>query len=64
MSLSQTEFLAKLQTEAEFQKKLSKTRLLPRQVDAVSAFVGTHVWQVVLSLSLLSAFLLEVIEKV
>ena len=64
MSLSQAEFLDKLQKEAEFQKKLSQSRLLPKQVDVVTAFIGTHVWQTLLFLSIVTALILEVIEKV
>jgi len=64
MSKTQSEFLAQLQKEATFQKKLSEHRILPKQTDSVTAFIGMHVWQVLLILAVITAVLLEVIEKV
>lgn len=57
------EFLQKLQAEAVFQKKLHDYRLLPKKVDSITSFIGTHSWQVILVLSVLTAVVLEVIEK-
>ncbi|MCA9368844.1 MAG: hypothetical protein H6773_04570 [Pseudomonadales bacterium] len=56
-------FLEKLQKEAAFQGELYSTRLLPKKADAVTAYIGTHVWQVIGSLALITALLLEIIEK-
>ena len=56
-------FLEKLQKEAQFQGELHSQRLLPKRADVITAFVGTHVWQVVGTLALLTASVLEIIEK-
>lgn len=57
-------FLSKLQAEAAFQQKLSEHRLLPVQVDGITAFIGTHAWQTVLFLALFTAMVLEFLEKI
>lgn len=58
------EFLQKLQSEARFQKKLHDHRILPKKIDSITSFIGTHPWQVLLVLSIITASILEIIEKI
>ena len=54
------EFLLLLEQEAALQAKLETRKLLPSQLDDVTAFIGRHTWQVLLVCSGLTALLMEV----
>lgn len=53
------DFILLLEKEAALQAKLEKKKLLPSQLDDVTAFIGRHTWQVLLVCSGLTALLLE-----
>lgn len=59
--MSQANFLAKLQQEAEIQAQLQSHRLLPTQLDGLTSFIGRYSWQVILVLSGLSALVLGIV---
>lgn len=61
-SRSTADFLAFLETEADFQAKLHQNRVLPRGLDAVSALIGKYPWQILLISSGISAVLFEGIK--
>lgn len=52
-------FLQLLEKEAALQAKLETKKLLPSQLDEVTAFIGRHTWQVLLASSGLTALFLE-----
>ncbi|PIY80953.1 MAG: hypothetical protein COY80_00075 [Candidatus Pacebacteria bacterium CG_4_10_14_0_8_um_filter_42_14] len=54
-------FLKKLEEEAALQAKLSTTRIFPRELDALTSFIGRNSWQFVLVLSGLTALLIELL---
>lgn len=61
-SVQDLEFITKLQQEAQLQAKLEKTRFLPQELDALTAFVGRHPWQVILVVSGATSLLLEFLK--
>jgi hypothetical protein len=61
--MNKQEFIAKLQEEAAFQAQLAEHRLLPKKIDMLTAFIGTHPWQTLVLLSIMTAVFLEVLEK-
>lgn len=56
----QSDFLAKLQEEAALQAKLEHHRLLPPQLDFITSFIGRYPWQVLLTLSGITALVIEI----
>lgn len=54
-----SDFLQKLQKEAEQQKVLHETRLLPQSLDFLTSFIGNNSLLVLFSLSLVSALFLQ-----
>jgi hypothetical protein len=54
-------FLDQLQLQAKKQAKLHETRLLPRQLDSITSFVGNYPWQVLLALSGITALVIELL---
>ncbi len=50
-----TDFLDRLQTEADLQARLHQQRFIPARLDALTSFIGRYPWQVVLLLSGLTA---------
>ncbi|MDA1080005.1 MAG: hypothetical protein O2840_04945 [bacterium] len=56
---SPSEFLQLLEQEAALQAKLEAKKLLPSQLDEVTAFIGRHTWQVLLIASGVTALFLE-----
>ncbi len=61
-SAQTTQFLKRLEREAQIQAQLSSHRLLPRQLDELSAFVATHVWQVSLFAAVVTAMAVELLR--
>lgn len=57
---TQEQFLQQLQDQAQRQAKLNTQRVLPKQFDAVTSFIGNFPWQTILFLSLLTSILLEI----
>lgn len=55
-------FLHQLQHLAAKQAVLNEKRFLPKQLDIVSALVGNYPWQVLIIVSGLTAFLLEIVK--
>jgi hypothetical protein len=58
------DFLAQLQDQARLQANLNTTRILPRQADVLTAFIGNHPWQTLVMLSTISTILMVVSGKV
>ncbi|NCN83014.1 MAG: hypothetical protein GW947_03530 [Candidatus Pacebacteria bacterium] len=56
---SQQEFLQLLEREAALQAKLETKKILPSQLDDITAFIGRHTWQVLASTSCVTAISLE-----
>lgn len=56
-------FLEKLQQEAAFQAQLTKNPLLPKRLDILTSFIGTHAWQAILAAALCTAIFFELAEK-
>lgn len=63
MKKADSQFLEKLQEEARFQQHIFKNRVLPTKVDSLTSYIGTHSWQTLTVLSLITAGLLEIVEK-
>lgn len=61
MSVNQSspDFVDKLKAQAVKQSLLHKRRLLPKETDWLTSFVGNYPWQVMLALALLGAVLWE-----
>lgn len=55
--MKNTDFIKQLQKEAQKQAILHENRILPRQLDVITAFVGNYPWQVISVLSLVTALL-------
>lgn len=55
------DFLNKLQAEAHKQQKLHNTRIIPKVFDPITSFIGENSILVLITLSVLSAILVEVI---
>jgi len=53
-------FLRLLERQAAKQAVLENNRVLPRQLDGFTAFVGTHAWQVLAGVSFATALLLRI----
>lgn len=51
------DFISLLQDQARKQSGLNRHRLLPKKMDAVTSVVGNYPWQVILTLSLVGAWL-------
>lgn len=62
--LSSADFLEKLKLEAQAQAKLEKTRFLPSELDVFTSFIGKHPWQVLVVISGLTSFALEIVKYV
>jgi len=54
----QKNFIAQLEKEAQKQAVLHENRLLPRQLDWLTTIIGNYSWQVILTLSLITAAIL------
>lgn len=54
-------FIHTLQQEAKQQSSLSQTRILPESLDPLSALIGNYPWQVLLTISGLTAIVVEVL---
>jgi hypothetical protein len=59
MNKSTQNFLTQLQKQAQLQSKLEEEKVLPKQVEFFSAFIGNYPWQFLLVISLFSAVVLE-----
>ena len=59
--MKQVDFLAQLEFQAKKQAVLHEKRLIPRQLDWFTSLVGNYPWQTILTLSLLTAVLIEAI---
>lgn len=57
--MKKSDFLNQLQKQAAKQAVLQEKRLLPKQFDFISAFVGNYPWQVLIIVSLLTAAVLS-----
>lgn len=57
MSKSSTDFLLKLEKQAELQARIYHTRVLPSRLDVLTAFIGNYPWQTILFLSGITALL-------
>lgn len=57
-------FLNRLKAEASQQAQLHQHRLLPTQLDGVTAFIGRHAWQVLVVLSIGTSLVLELLQKI
>lgn len=55
----ENDFLAQLQSQAQKQAVLHEKRILPRQLDGITSFIGNYPWQVIGVLSLLTALTLS-----
>jgi hypothetical protein len=62
--LGNQDFLAQLQQQAELQATLNTSRVLPKQADWLTAFIGNHPWQTLVILSTLSTLFLFLSGKV
>ena len=56
-------FLVELQKEAEEQAKLSRTRILPSQLDWLTSAIGNYPWQTVAMLSFATAVLVQLVKN-
>ncbi|NCN03966.1 MAG: hypothetical protein GW942_02735 [Candidatus Pacebacteria bacterium] len=54
------DFVSLLQEQAQLQSKLNKERLLPREVDWATSFIGNYPWQFILVISVIGAVIWEV----
>ncbi len=52
------DFLTQLQSQAEKQAVLNQKRIIPRQFDVITSFIGNYPWQSILFLSIVSAILI------
>lgn len=57
--MNNEEFLKKLQNEAKLQKSLNQTRLLPKQLDFITSFIGNYSLLSILILTTLTVIFLE-----
>ncbi len=57
-SLTEADFLQRLEEEAQHQAQLNQTRLLPEKLSGLARFVATYPWQTILLLSAVSALLM------
>lgn len=64
MNSNQPAFLQKLQTEAKKQAKLQDSSLLPKKLEPLAAVIANYPVQTLLFLSLLTAFILELINLI
>jgi hypothetical protein len=48
------DFLKQLQAQAELQATLSTSRVLPKHIDWLTAYIGSHPWQTLVFLSTIS----------
>ena len=55
-------FLKLLKDTAKEQSSLKREKFVPDQLSSLSDFVATHLWQSILSMSLLSAVLLNLYQ--
>lgn len=60
--MANSDFLTRLQAEASLQAQLHERRVLPPQLDFLTSFIGTHTWQVLLTLSLITSVAIEAIK--
>lgn len=58
--MKQNNFIKQLENEAKKQAVLHENRVLPRQLDVLTAFIGNYPWQVIVGLALITAFLLAI----
>ena len=56
---SNSDFLKQLQVQAKKQAQLEKRRILPKKLDWFGSLVGNYPWQVILTVSGLTAFAIE-----
>lgn len=57
--MNNDEFLKKLQNEAKLQKSLNQTRLLPKQLDFITSFIGNYSLLSILILTTFTVIFLE-----
>lgn len=53
-------FIELLQQEAQLQKKLNTTRIIPKIFDPITSFIGENSLLVLITLSVISAIIIEV----
>jgi len=58
----QHEFIKRLKEEAAIQAKLEKQRFLPSGLDPLTSAIGRYSWQILVILSGLTSFLLEIMK--
>jgi len=56
------DFLKKLQNEAQQQKKLYNSRIIPKAFDPLTSFIGENTLLTLFSFSFLSSLMLELIK--
>lgn len=57
--MNNDEFLKKLQKEAKLQKSLNETRLLPKQLDFLTSFIGNYSLFSILFLTTITVVIIE-----
>lgn len=62
-TMTDRQFLKKLQEQAALQSHLSTSRLLPERADMLTTFVGNHPWQTLVFLSTVSTVVMYLIGK-
>lgn len=58
---SPPDFVSQLQDQAKQQSLLHKKRLLPKETDWVTSFIGNYPWQVMLVLAIIGAVIWEIV---
>lgn len=56
--MKQQDFIKQLENQAQKQAVLHEKRILPRQLDIITTFIGNYPWQVITFLSFLTALFL------
>ena len=59
--MTENTFIKQLQEQAQKQAQLHQKRLLPRQLDVITSFIGNYPWQVILVLSGITALMIELL---
>lgn len=55
-------FVKQLQQEAKLQKKLYETRIIPKQFDPITSFIGENALATLFGLAVVSAIFLELVK--
>ncbi|MDQ3008386.1 MAG: hypothetical protein M3Q81_02205 [bacterium] len=61
--MQNSDFVAKLQQEAQLQARLNQEHLIPSQLDWLTSFIGRYSWQVILLSSGVTALLLKLLTE-